>query len=304
MAKLPSIGEMCKILGDPKAPKVITQKAFDCVQTPLERLAALQPGDQPEESDLIDYALDLKYVSPLQKDLMLYVLPFCLGSWYQALIKNQSSNFTQEFHAALASRGNVIAETAGLEVQDFVRDYQRRGILDSMARENSLEHTGMQSTPYRWIHHLASYGTIWDDVETLVREWREMRVEGYAICCLQYFSSLAFRTYENPVFSPWTGEGGGGPPLFWVYESLGFQECWKEKNLEFFRHFLTVEEVKSWAAEAAQVVREHPHRNRARLVVEGISTTPGRVESRLADLFRYLGTPSRPEVWEWSDYDE
>ncbi len=295
---------MFHILGNPAPPKVITEKAFDYVQAPLERLAALVPGDTPKGADLIDYALDLKYVTPLQKELMMYVLPFCLQSWQDALA-NRASGFTDEFHAALAKRENVIAETAGQKVQVLVRDYMRHGLLNCLARENAIVAPEMGLSPYRWVRHLASYGVIWDDVETLLREWRGMQVEGFAISCLQYLSIFAFRTYENPIFLPWTRERGGGPPVPWEYKSLGFEERWKEKNLSFLRGFLTAQEVRSWAAEAELRLRDHPHSTQARAVVEGISTNLERVDSRLGDLIRFLGTPSEPgsALWEWSDFD-
>ncbi len=52
-----------------------------------------------------------------------------------------------------------------------------------------------------------------------------------------------YSEHENPVFSPWTPDGGGGPPCLWEYEGLLYNHRWLEPNVNFLKEVLNAHAV-------------------------------------------------------------
>jgi hypothetical protein len=82
--EIDDLAALRRALGQPMPPKEIWQKPFDYDPAHLHTLARLEPDETADERDLCKYALDLIY-EEVQKDLLLYALPFCLRAWREDL---------------------------------------------------------------------------------------------------------------------------------------------------------------------------------------------------------------------------
>ena len=69
-----------RVLGKRPPPVEISQRAFGHDDGHLRRLVRLEADAKADPIDLIDYALDTHY-EEVQKDLLPWVLPFCLRAW-------------------------------------------------------------------------------------------------------------------------------------------------------------------------------------------------------------------------------
>jgi hypothetical protein len=54
---------------------------------------------------------------------------------------------------------------------------------------------------------------------------------------------LVYPENENPVFAPWTPNGGGGPPCLWEFEGHLYSHRWLEPNVAFLNRVLGVRGV-------------------------------------------------------------
>ncbi|MBI3268886.1 MAG: hypothetical protein HYZ53_07685 [Planctomycetes bacterium] len=293
--------ELSEALGRPAAPASIRQQQFDGNQDSLERLARAGPRSRPRAGDLVDYALDLSYVAPLDPDLMRRALPLCATAWRRSLDREDASAFSEQFHAALARRPRVIAHTLGPEADEAFRRFMAASLLERMSRETVLRFEGQRATPYVWIRNLVQYGRAWPDVERILVPWRALDTRGYAVCAVQYLSVLAYGEKDNPIFHAWTRVGGGGPPCLWEGASIGFGERWTRKNVAALRAQLDRGGACKWAMEAAERLAGGPGQAAADGVARDLAAQARRVRGRVRDLLRFLGTPSAVGLWEWTD---
>jgi hypothetical protein len=95
--------------------------------------------------------------------------------------------------------------------------------------QRGLAYRGAGARPYRWIRALTTYGVLLPDVETLWARWWSIETIGRAVSCVQYLSALVYDKDDNPVFTPWTRDHGGGPPCLW--EEILDSRCKELPNL-------------------------------------------------------------------------
>jgi hypothetical protein len=198
-------------MGSVAPPETITQEAFDRDDGHLRRLVRLRPGQRAEASDLWNYTQDLRYTK-IQGSLLAYLLPFCLEAWREDLRGVDGyGGFVENFYPVLADH-RIFDAHLNPKQTAAISEFMRQTILQEINEQRGLSFQGMAATPYRWFRSLATYGVVLPDMNRLWTAWWSIDTIGGAICAVQYISCLMYSEYENPVFSPWTGDAGGGPP--------------------------------------------------------------------------------------------
>src|SRR5689334_6815369 len=98
--------------GCPKPPKEIWQKPFDFDPAHLLSLCERQAkGQTTDPGDLYNYAEDLSYVSEIQRDLLLFLLPPMLRAWSANLSEDSwlYSGFAERFWMPWNGRPELFA---------------------------------------------------------------------------------------------------------------------------------------------------------------------------------------------------
>ena len=199
-----SLQKVAKIIKSSGIPERITQEPFDHDSSHYRRLCDLRGGD-PDAGDLVDYALDLKYME-LQPELLRYLTPILLSAWRKDLFNGDAAGyrgFAEEFWPALLKGAALQTVFTDTERAGFI-SYLRDTILERLDAENSLHFSGMGASPYRWVQALVSYGTLFPDIEVLWTEWWQAKTQGHAVAAFQYVSALIYENDKNPVFDAWT----------------------------------------------------------------------------------------------------
>ena len=116
----------------------------------------------------------------------------------------------------------------------------RQTILEEVDDQLGLAYQGSKARPYRWIGALTTYGVLLPDVDRVWSAWWSLDTVGRSIAAVQYISCLIYPENENPVFAPWTPNGGGGPPCLWGFEGHLYTHRWLEPNVTFLKGALNV----------------------------------------------------------------
>ena len=111
----------------------------------------------------------------------------------------------------------------------------RQTILEEVDDQLGLDYQGSKARPYYWIGALTTYGVLLPDLNR--GHWTPV---GRALAAVQYISCLIYPENENPVFAPWTPNGGGGPPCLWGFEGHLYTHRWLEPNVTFLKGTLNV----------------------------------------------------------------
>jgi len=215
-------------------PGKITQEAFDRDDRHLRRLVRLAPDERADPSDLWAYTQDLRFTK-IQGPLLAYLLPFCLEAWREDLRGFDSGygGFVEHLYPVLADC-HVFDEHLTPKQKEAVLTFMRESILEEIDEQRGLAYRGTNARPYRWIRALTSYGVLLPDVHRVWTAWWSLETVGRAIAAVQYISCLMYSEDENPVFSPWTQDTGGGPPCLWEFEGHLYEHRWLEPNVTFF----------------------------------------------------------------------
>jgi len=229
-------------MGSPKPPQKITQEPFEADGAHLRRLSSLDPGATASSEDLYEYVQDILY-TPIEPELLRYVLPFCLDEWRKEL-RGEGHGYGGmiEYLYPLLAKPEIF-ETHLLPNQTAaVSEFMRSAILEEIDDQRGLCYRGARVRPYRWVGALTSYGVLRPDIGTLWNEWWNLGTVGRAIAFVQYISCLMYSEYENPIFAPWTANEGGGPLSVSEFEGHLYKYRWLQPNLDFLA--TAVEEVK------------------------------------------------------------
>jgi hypothetical protein len=98
---------------------------------------------------------------------------------------------------------------------------ERAAAVSEFMRQTILEEATINSgSPSKVQRHdrtaglgaLTTYGVLLPDADRLCGAWWSLNTFGRAIAAVQYIWCLIYPENENPVFAPWTPNGGGGPP--------------------------------------------------------------------------------------------
>src|SRR5579864_964349 len=281
------------------APETVSQEVFDHNDKHLRRLVRLQPSERAEAEDLWKYIQDLRHTD-IQRPLLAYLLPFCLEAWREDLfgISGEYGGFVEHFYPVLADR-HIFDVHLTPKQTAAVSEFMRQAILREIDNQRGLAYQGPRVRPYRWIGALTTYGVLLPDLDRLWTEWWSLDTIGRAIASAQYISCLMYPENENPVFAPWTSDGGGGPPCLWGFEGHLYAHRWLEPNVNFLKGTLNVTRVGKVLGQAAARLVDQPERNVAELVQADLPLLANELEARCNVLPRLLETTSesRPLAW-------
>jgi len=283
-----------RALGATSPPKDVSQEPFEGEPSHLRRLLRLQPGERPRADDLHAYIEDLNYTE-IQSSLFVYLLPICLEMWRNDFrsIDMTWGGVVENFYPVLANRKVFelhLTPKQTAKVSEFIREV----ILEEIDDQRGLHFQGSRTRPYRWFRGVATYGVILPDIEHLWVPWWSIASVGRAIATVQYISCLMYSEHENPIFAPWTPNGGGGPPCLWEFEGHLYENNWIESNVAFLRRFLTVDHVERVLVQAVERLVGQPEHQIAAEVHADFPLCAATVEARCADLPHILQTTQTP----------
>ena len=287
-------------MGRSTAPSTITQEAFDADEGHLKRLVRLQRGERAQPGDLWDYMQDLRYTE-IQRPLLAYLLPVCLQAWQDDLRGTKGyGGFVEHFYPVLADR-HVFDTHLTPKQAAAVSEFMRQSILQEMDDQRGLAYEGLNARPYRWIRALTTHGVLLADIDSVWASWWALGTIGRAVSAVQYISALMYPNEENPVFAPWTREGGGGAPCLWEFEGHLYSHRWLESNVEFLGRTLTVSAVSDVLARAVgELINQPEHQIAARMLTE-IPMRRELLAARCAELPILLAKTQEPgALLEWS----
>jgi hypothetical protein len=130
--------------------------------------------------------------------------------------------------------------------------------------------------------------------------WWSLDTVGRAIAAVQYLSCLMYPENENPVFSPWTPNGGGGPPCLWEFEGHLYAHRWLEPNVTFLRKALDERTVQEVLTRAVGRLVGEPEHEIATLVQSDFPLCVATLEARCAELPLFLETTQESASLAWS----
>jgi hypothetical protein len=281
-------------------PDRITQEAFDRDDGHLRRLVRLRAGQQAEARDLWAYTQDLLYTE-IHGPLFAYLLPFCLEAWREDLrgIHGGYGGFVEYFYPVLADR-HVFDVHLTPKQKTAVSEFMRETIFEEIDDQRGIAYQGMKARPYRWIRAFTSYGVLLPDVDRLWTAWWSLDTLGRAIAAVQYISCLMYPENENPVFSRWTPNGGGGPPRLWEFEGHLYAHRWLEPNVTFLRKALDERSVQEVLTRAVGRLVGEPEHEIATLVQSDFPLCVATLEARCAELPLFLETTQESGLLAWS----
>lgn len=177
----------------------------------------------------------------------------------------------------------------------------RETILDEIYEQRGLSYEGANARPYRWMTAFTTYGVIQSDMEQLWTAWWSLEGVGSAVAAVQYVSCLMYPDNENPVFAPWTGDKGGGPPCLWEFGGHLYTNRWLEPNVEFLKRFLNPHSAISVLTKAVALLERQPEHKVAAEVSNDVPLCEETLRVRCAELPELLGTTQIPgKRLEWS----
>jgi hypothetical protein len=284
-----------------KPPEKVTQEAYDGNPQHLRRLIKLRRADRAQSRDLWQYTQDLLYSPEIQGDLVPHVIPFCLEAWRDDLrgIDNGYGGFVEHFYPVLAKAG-ILDSHLNPKQSCAVAEFMRQSILEEIDEQQGLSYRGAGARSYRWIPAFTTYGVLFADVDRLWNPWWSLSTKGKAIAAVQYISCLAYPASENPVFAPWTPEGGGGPPCLWEFAGHLYDSRWPESNVSFLREVLNLDRVSATLDYAVQCLVGNPEYSVASGIREDLPLCTEMIASRCAELPKILATNEVGRTLEWS----
>ena len=271
-------------------PAQLKQEPFEGNDAYLRRLFRLRPGDKPNAGDIGEYIRhDLCY-GTVQTDLFAYLLPFCLETWRDDLKGVTGQGGTVEYLYPVLANSELLNRSLSPAQQEIVFGYIREGILEEIDAQRGLTFRGSAARPHRWIGELTTYGVLQADLEILWRDWWNIESIGRAVSVVQYVSCLMYPENENPIFSPWTPNEGGGPPSLMLFEGHLYSHRWLEPNLEFLRRVLSPESIQAVLVRSVARLEGEPEEAMARLVGEDFPSTAETVRVHCNKMFETLAS--------------
>lgn len=276
-------------LGVTRPPEKVTQEAFEGDDRHLRRLAQLRPGEVADSDDLWQYVHDLRSTD-IQTPLFVYLLPFCLRVWRDDLRGVEGhGGMVEHFYAVLADR-HVFDSQLNKSQGEAVSEFMRQAILEEVDNQRGLTFHGARAKPYRWFRALTTYAVLRPDVDRLWNPWWTLETVGRAVAAVQYISCLMYSENENPVFAPWTPDGGGGPPVLWEFEGHLYSHRWLQPNVDFLKEKLTFQRVDTVLASAVKRLVGQPEHDIATTVRGDFPLCDMTVRFRCSELPRLLET--------------
>lgn len=289
-----------RAMGRSTAPATITQEAYDSDDGHLKRLVRLRRDERAQPADLWDYTQDLRYTE-IQGPLLAYLMPVCLQAWHDDLRGTKGyGGFVEHFYPVLADR-HVFYTHLTPKQTAAVAEFMRQSILQEMDDQRGLRYEGSNGRPYRWIRALTTQGVLLPDIDVLWTSWWRLGTIGRAVSAVQYISALMYPDQENPVFAPWTREGGGGAPCLWEFEGHLYSHRWLESNVDLLRRALTVPAVTDALNRAVEALKGEPEHDVAARMLTDVSNRGEMLAARCTELPSLLATTQEADtLLEWS----
>jgi hypothetical protein len=208
--------------------------------------------------------------------------------------------FVEHFYPVLADR-HVFDTHLTPGQTAAVSEFMRQSILHEMDDQRGLAYEGMNACPYRWIRALTTHGVLLPDTDSLWTSWWALGTIGRAVSAVQYVSALMYPNEANPVFAPWTPEGGGGAPCLWEFEGHLYSHRWLESNVEFLSRTLTVSAVSDVLDRAVGELTDRPEHQIAAHMLAEIPARRELLAARCAELPVLLAKTQEPgALLKWS----
>jgi hypothetical protein len=245
-------------------------------------------------SDLWEYTQDLLYTD-IQGPLFTYLLPFCLEAWREDLsgARTEYGGFVEHFYPMLANR-HVFDRFVSPVQTATVSDFMRGSILNEIDDQRGLAYSGNDVRPYRWITALTTHGVLFPDISVFWNAWWSAATVGRAVSAVQYLSCLMYEENENPIFSRWTSDWGGGPPSLWEFGGHLYTNRWLEPSVSFLRGALNPGEVGDVLSRAVERLVDQAEHAKATEVLADLPLCEETLTARCAALPRFLGILRRP----------
>lgn len=224
-----------------------------------------------------------------------FLFPSILRIWAAELYE-KNSWFTQYFHAEVC-RTDFVDRALSPKLREAAYHFIVSALSARLSSEKSLSVAGV-STSHDWFGHLASLGVFTTAVPALWSEVWGSDKQGHAIALLQYLSCLIFED-ANPIFQPWTCDKGGGPPALWDFDSVGFNEAWKDENSNYLATTLTSDRIRAWLERTITIHPESEVAYFSSLLLEELAIAPETVDERIRLLLSALQTPSGVDFITW-----
>jgi hypothetical protein len=247
---------------------------------------SLKPGD---------FSGYLGYCTTGGDDDLKFLFPPILRIWESELYERDSW-FTQYFHAEVC-RTDFVERALSPRLREAACNFMVRALSARLGSEKSLSVKGV-STSHDWFGYVASFGVFTTAIPTLWSEIWESEQPGHAIALLQYLSCLIYKD-SNPIFAPWTCDNGGGPPELWGFDSVGFDESWKDENVDFMSKALTSARIREWLERTSALHSGSQIAEFSCFFLDELAGAGEAVDERINLLLVALRIPSGVEFFTW-----
>jgi hypothetical protein len=237
----------------------------------------------------------------VQVDLLRWVLPWLLEAWLEDLTGRSRAyaGLVEHVYPTLA-KGRV-AGSLSADQRGAIATFMGDGLISEIDNQEGLSYSRSGARPYRWIAAHASYGVLFPAVERLWDTLWDVQTRGRAVAVVQYVSSLVYDDDDNPVFAPWTHDGGGGPPCLWAQAGHLNDEPWLEENVRYLTRFLQPARVLERLRVAVSALAGQREALIAEQVLRGAESRGEVLASRCDELPRILARAQYPHnLWEWT----
>ena len=242
-----------------------------------------------------DFSGYLGYCTTGGDDDLRFLFPPILRIWASALYERDSW-FTQYFHAEVCGT-DFVERALSSALREAACDFMVRALSDRIGSEASLSVKGV-STSHDWFGYVASFGVFTTAIPALWSVILGSDRPGHAMALLQYLSCLIYED-SNPIFAPWTCDKGGGPPELWGFDSVGFDEAWKEENVDFMSTALTAGRITDWLERASVVHSGSEIAEFSSFFLNELAGASRVVDERIRLLLIALQTPSGVGIVTW-----
>jgi hypothetical protein len=109
-----------------------------------------------------------------------------------------------------------------------------------------------------------------------------------------------YSVHENPVFSPWTPNRGGGPLCLWSFEGNLYSHRWLEPNVAYLKEFLGATRVGDVLSRAVDRLVGPPEHVQASLIPADFPLCIETLEARCDELPRRLEVIRQGTEFSWT----
>ena len=264
------------------------------VDATTEEIQRLIEAD-PETLKPADFSGYLGYCTTGGDDDLRFLFPPILRIWDSALYEHDSW-FTQHFHAEVC-RTDFLERALSPTLREAACAFMVGALSERIGSEQALSVKGA-SISHDWFGYVASFGVFTNSIPALWSAIWESQQPGHAVALLQYLSCLIYED-SNPIFAPWPRDKGGGPPELWGFDSVGFDEAWKQENVSFMTTALTTARISDWLERASALHSDSQVSELSDCFLDELASKTREVDERIRLLLIALQAPSGAGIVTW-----